>query len=298
MKSADMNNKNIEREKLFRLLETFASCPHCLVKLAEEPPSGGHTHRHWELMLPRLNREAEFTVAILNPPGVRHATMFDRPSNGSLSCQVRPNFFSCRFQRQEFVPPVQSADLNDLLISYCEFFRKAVEAGVTGSELSRLSAALITTLLFVLQQLMRRDYAPQKLRTIQLAANYIIQHAIDPAISVEEIADALGVTPAHLSRIFRNEVGMTTRRFLVETRLRLARELLQDGRYCVADIARMTGWRSAAYFTAVFTRINGDTPSAFARRAHGGRIISRRIIREDMIGGLNHTAVDKTSSSR
>ncbi|MGE4563546.1 MAG: helix-turn-helix transcriptional regulator [Victivallaceae bacterium] len=269
--------QGIHRQELYRLLEAFQKSPGCVVQLAEDVGDGGHSHHHWELMLPRPNLRAEFTAAILNPPGVRHLGLRDIPNHGGLSCQIRPNYFTCRFRRRIFTPPVRSGNLNNLLIQYFVLFAKAVEEGASEELLSSLSRSLIAMLIFFLKEIDAKHYPPQRVRTSQLAVNYIWEHAVDANLTVEQVAAAFGVTPPHLARLFQSEIKTTVRQFIVDARLQLARELLKDGEYSVACIAAMTGWSSPGYFTRVFKQRHGETPSEFTRKAHAVRTFSRRL---------------------
>lgn len=84
--------------------------------------------------------------------------------------------------------------------------------------------------------------------------------------SVSNYADSLEVTPTHLTRVCRqtsgkSATGLIQDRTLLEARRRLA---LTDQK--VAKIAEDLGFRSAAYFTRLFTQKTGESPSAFRKK--------------------------------
>ncbi len=84
--------------------------------------------------------------------------------------------------------------------------------------------------------------------------------------SVSNYADSLEVTPTHLTRVCRQSSGKSATgiiqdRTLLEARRRLA---LTDQK--VAKIAEDLGFRSAAYFTRLFTQKTGESPSSFRKK--------------------------------
>lgn len=76
-------------------------------------------------------------------------------------------------------------------------------------------------------------------------------------------AEALGVTPDHLSRSCRNVARQSALQLLHERRLLEARRLLAYSPMTVAQVAAELGHEDAAYFSKFFTRAVGSTPSAY-----------------------------------
>jgi AraC family transcriptional activator of pobA len=83
--------------------------------------------------------------------------------------------------------------------------------------------------------------------------------------TVGEYASALAISPTHLSRLARAETGLPASR-LIETRLvREARRALAYTNMTVSQIAYELGFDDPAYFTRVFTRAAGRSPSDYRR---------------------------------
>ena len=80
-------------------------------------------------------------------------------------------------------------------------------------------------------------------------------------------AQALDVTPTHLTRVCRAETGKTAATLLTERQLHASRNLLAATDVAVQDIARHLGFGSAAYFTRFIQQHFGQTPSALRRSA-------------------------------
>ncbi|MCF6232223.1 MAG: helix-turn-helix domain-containing protein [Rhodobacteraceae bacterium] len=78
-------------------------------------------------------------------------------------------------------------------------------------------------------------------------------------------AAALGVTPTHLARVCRAEIGTTAAKLLAERHVHAARQLLGETDVPVLDIARHLGFGSAAYFTRFIKAHTGLVPTALRR---------------------------------
>lgn len=80
---------------------------------------------------------------------------------------------------------------------------------------------------------------------------------------VEEVADRLEVTPAHLTRVFSAAVGMPPGRYLKLRRIAAARELLHQPDLTVALVASLCGFADADYFSRIFRKETGLSPGAY-----------------------------------
>ena len=87
----------------------------------------------------------------------------------------------------------------------------------------------------------------------------------DPALSVESLARQLGCTPDHLSRCFRAETGMSVLAYVRDQRLARAKDLLQDPKLNISEIAWACGFSSLNYFVRVFRQAMGQPPRQFQR---------------------------------
>ncbi|MBF9060909.1 helix-turn-helix domain-containing protein [Rhodobacterales bacterium HKCCSP123] len=80
---------------------------------------------------------------------------------------------------------------------------------------------------------------------------------------VADYAEALQVTPTHLSRVCRDAAGRPAHALLVERIMHEARRLLRDTDMTGREIAETLGFSSAAYFTRAFQQATSHTPSEF-----------------------------------
>ena len=70
----------------------------------------------------------------------------------------------------------------------------------------------------------------------------------------------------YFSETFKTETGKGFSEYLTELRINEAKELLERGDMNVREVAARVGYRSANYFSRVFHRITGTTPSEYERR--------------------------------
>lgn len=106
------------------------------------------------------------------------------------------------------------------------------------------------------------DAKSRQKQLVRNAKKYIDRFFRDQ-IRLEDIAEHLKVSPFHLSRIFSSESDFSLIDYLTEVRIGEAKKLLSDGRYIVADVARMVGYEDSNYFSKVFKRRTGISPCKF-----------------------------------
>ncbi|MFX0576091.1 helix-turn-helix transcriptional regulator [Nocardia nepalensis] len=79
-------------------------------------------------------------------------------------------------------------------------------------------------------------------------------------LSLRDVADAVGMTPGHLTTVVRRRTGRTVQAWITERRMTEARRLLADTDLQVGEIARRVGVPDAGYFTRLFRRNHGLSP--------------------------------------
>ena len=85
--------------------------------------------------------------------------------------------------------------------------------------------------------------------------------------SLTEHATFLNVTPAHLTRVCKTEIGKTASALLTERLLHAARRLLSDTDVPAKEVADHLGFGSAAYFTRFIQQHTQASPIQLRRRA-------------------------------
>jgi AraC-like DNA-binding protein len=83
------------------------------------------------------------------------------------------------------------------------------------------------------------------------------------SLSLSELARTVASSPFHLSRVFREEVGMPIHQYVLRLRLALALERLAQGEVELSSLALELGFSSHSHFATTFKRTFGAPPSSF-----------------------------------
>ena len=94
------------------------------------------------------------------------------------------------------------------------------------------------------------------------AMNHIGTHYADP-ITVEGLADMVGISPSHFAAVFRKAAGCSPIEMVIRTRLHQAKELLRYSSLPVSVIAESCGFGSSQYFSRLFRSREGVSPLEF-----------------------------------
>ena len=88
-------------------------------------------------------------------------------------------------------------------------------------------------------------------------------------LDVSALARAALMSPAHFSRQFRAAYGETPHAYLMTRRIERAKALLRLGEMSVTDVCLAVGFSSLGSFSARFTELTGESPTAYRARDHG-----------------------------
>ena len=100
-------------------------------------------------------------------------------------------------------------------------------------------------------------------RYVQTALAYIEDHFGDPDFSIGKLADSMGVSNGHISRLFKSELDLGINNYLTRYRIRKAMDYLKDVQMKVYEVAELTGYQDIAYFSNTFKKLVGKSPSDY-----------------------------------
>lgn len=100
---------------------------------------------------------------------------------------------------------------------------------------------------------------------LQRAMNYLAER-LDGSISVPELARMVGVSPSHLGLLFRRATGGGVLAHHTALRMSRARQLLDITGAPIGEVAREVGYDDPFYFSRIFHRRHGMSPSAYRSR--------------------------------
>lgn len=128
--------------------------------------------------------------------------------------------------------------------------------------------ALVRQLL-VAQVLAGQQMKPRESKAdprLERVLQYLDQHFSDPALSVDEAAEEVNLSPVQVRKLFRRHSGVTPKEYLTQIRMQEAARLLRQTLASIKEVASLTGFSTDHYFHLAFRKVHGCTPSEFRAR--------------------------------
>lgn len=94
---------------------------------------------------------------------------------------------------------------------------------------------------------------------------YILDHISDSELNVPDVASHVFLNPIYLNRVFKKEKGTSINQWIIKERMELAATLLLTTSYPAIDVALRTGYNNYPYFSTVFKKYWGMTPSQYVK---------------------------------
>ncbi|NJN86835.1 MAG: helix-turn-helix transcriptional regulator, partial [Leptolyngbyaceae cyanobacterium SL_7_1] len=91
---------------------------------------------------------------------------------------------------------------------------------------------------------------------------FIEAHYHQP-ISLTDVAQAVGYSPAYLTNLVQTQTGRTVKRWIIERRMAEARSLLTTTTQTVNQIAESVGYSDVSYFVRQFRQFHNRSPQAW-----------------------------------
>ncbi len=95
---------------------------------------------------------------------------------------------------------------------------------------------------------------------------YILAHIGESELGVNDVASSVFLNPIYLNRIFKKEKGTSISQWIIKERMELASTLLLTTDRPAVEIAYQVGYNNYPYFSTVFKKYFGMTPSAYVKK--------------------------------
>jgi AraC family transcriptional regulator len=105
----------------------------------------------------------------------------------------------------------------------------------------------------------RGGLTPARLRKVV----ELVHAEMEGDLSLEELADAAGLSIAHFSEMFRQSTGQSPHQFVLHRRVERAKEMLRAAEMRVLDVAVVCGFKNQQHFARVFRRVCGASPTEY-----------------------------------
>ncbi len=208
-----------------------------------------------------LEQRAKRAIESVDAPAFRAVarTFFDL--SPELLCQQEALRFA-EYVRDTILDNFGDRDLGSCEVSdLCRRIAEKIHRTYTMKTFSELYTAEYSALLEQLASSLDKQQA----RPVRLAVNYVEQHCAEP-LNLSDVADEVGLNPMYFSKLFKKETGTNFTEYVTEVRLRRARELLQKSDLNISEVAFRVGFSDGQYFSKIFKKIVGVTPTAYRER--------------------------------
>lgn len=101
---------------------------------------------------------------------------------------------------------------------------------------------------------------------LMLQAVEFMHESYSKPISVTQISQYVGIERRRFAYLFERYTGMTPNHYLTSFRMKRSRELLRAQHYTVAQVAELVGYHDSFYFSRVFKKYNGISPSDYRKK--------------------------------
>lgn len=101
---------------------------------------------------------------------------------------------------------------------------------------------------------------------LKVALRHIERH-YDQPLNVAILARIAGISAGYFAHLFKRLTGQSVNDHLTRFRIKQAERLLRESSATITEIALATGFSDASYFSRIFRRINGCSPSRYRRDA-------------------------------
>ena len=98
---------------------------------------------------------------------------------------------------------------------------------------------------------------------LTISAKRFIEERADASFCVNDLCNALGYSKSYLSKLFHEQTGETIADFAIRQKIKRAKQLIRDGNYNFAQISDMLSFNNPQYFSRVFKRVTGMSPTEF-----------------------------------
>jgi AraC-like DNA-binding protein len=103
----------------------------------------------------------------------------------------------------------------------------------------------------------------QEHKAVRVAKNFL---EAQPAreVLLEDLAKLTSLSPFHLLRVFKRDLGVSPHAYQIQQRVRLAKQFLREGKR-IAEVALLTGFHDQSHMGLHFKRLVGVTPMQFVK---------------------------------
>lgn len=187
------------------------------------------------------------------------AAIIIKNTEHSFASAAKNNFLIIDLSPEHF-PQIEAMPcfvvLNTALKHYAQCLKHSLESSIKPS--------VRGAMLQVLVDLLSQDYLPniQLDKRVKTAKTYLDQHFAQ-SISLTSLSKKACISQRQLLALFKQQLGVTPRQYLLDKRMSHARQLLEQSNLPIQMIAEQSGYQSLSAFSSRFTQYFGQSPKHF-----------------------------------
>ena len=102
---------------------------------------------------------------------------------------------------------------------------------------------------------------------IRKCIDYIYDHLAEK-ITIVDAAEFLKLDSSYLSKLFTRETGISFRKYIINTKVNTARNMLTNSDLTFLEISLALGFSSQSAFISTFRKVTGETPGEYRKKHH------------------------------
>ncbi|WP_170140804.1 AraC family transcriptional regulator [Oceanobacillus arenosus] len=135
------------------------------------------------------------------------------------------------------------------------------EVTITGKDTSVITENFQAACIKLMEHI-RLQRKGQVLDPIEFAKEFI-QENLDKKLTLDDVANRIGLNATYFSHLFKKETGISFIDFRMQLRMEKAKELIETGNMKITDIANSIGYEDLSHFTKTFKKYTGYSPSKY-----------------------------------
>ncbi|MBU3113864.1 response regulator [Clostridium lacusfryxellense] len=143
--------------------------------------------------------------------------------------------------------------------------KNAIDFKIEKAKTALEMANIIEQFIFIYINELEIDKIDSTSRVIEHVKEYVKANLAND-ISLESVAEEVGYSSFHLSKIFKKTEGINFKDFVIKNKMEKAKLLFRQGNLNVSEVCKEVGYPNASYFSKVFREYYGVLPKEYSRR--------------------------------
>ena len=252
-----------------------------LTRVGLDLPNGLHSHKEYEFMIPisgipniligssniKVENNTVYPIVSQQSHGMEHLACNCKILNIVIKAPYLEEIgrsllgkASLPFQHAKFKLSDELKILIKLYMDECKFKQTGYEF-IMESLSNQITVHLI--------RCAESDYyrvdrsRPRQLKTNIDKAVEFLKEYYSHEFTLEDVAKTVNLSPYHFSRVFKEQMGRSTYKYLMEIKISKAKEMLTEGRTSIKEICLICGFNSNSHFTSMFRKLTGVSPTEY-----------------------------------